>query len=83
MQAGAKYSIDVVSGTYTDVPVVFERPFASTPVCFCCLRTASSYSSYGSINPVPINASAEGFTIRLYNDSDKGAVPSINWVAIV
>lgn len=52
-------------------------------MCFCCLRTASQYSSYGSISPVPINATATGFTIRLYNDSDKGAVPSINWVAIL
>lgn len=80
---GTKYSVDVLPGAYTDVPVAFDRPFASTPMVFCCLRTASQYSSYGSINPVPINASTEGFTIRLYNDSDKGAVPSINWVAIV
>lgn len=80
---GTKYSIDVLSGAYTDVPVVFDRPFAAMPTVFCSLRTASQYSSYGSINPVPINASTEGFTIRLYNDSDKGAVPSINWVAIV
>ena len=82
IQTGVKYSIDVSAGTYTDVPVTFERPFASTPTCFCSLRTPSEFASYGSINPVPINASTNGFTIRFYNNSSNGAVPSINWLAI-
>ena len=82
MQVGEAYVIEVASKSFVDRKVTFPEAFPGTPRVFCSMRTKSQYTSYGSITPVPVDASASGFTIRLYNDSDIGAQPSVNWLAV-
>lgn len=73
----------VTGGTYKDVNVTFDSPFADAPHVECTMVSSSTSPTMGSIECTPINITATGFTIRCFNDTTAQRSPGCNWIAIL
>lgn len=69
------------AGGVTDISITFTTPMASTPAVLLTFQTTSSAANFGNCNLAALNRSANGFTIRFYNNGTATRSPGIRWLA--
>lgn len=73
----------VPAGSYVDVPITYGFEFATPPLVFTTMYSASGDPDYGDIAIQVVNSSrtTTGCTIRIINGSDNTRSPGFSWIA--
>lgn len=82
VQSGETSTISVSSNSYTDVAVVFDNAYSSTPAIMVSFITTSTAGGFGACSVAVNNRSANGFTIRVFNADSTTRQPVVQWIAI-
>lgn len=76
-------STSVSADTYIDVAVTFDESLAAAPMVIPSLVSTSTSSDIGKMGVSVINATATGFTLRIFNGSANTRAPGVNWIAVI
>ena len=82
IQTGYK-QVTAAANSYADEAVVFDTPFAATPTVIVSSRSTSTGVGSGNTSLAAINATKNGFTIRLFNADNTSRSPGVSWVAVL
>lgn len=82
IQTGTVDSVTVAAGAYVDVNVTFSGAFNGVPVVVAGFRSNATAASFGQCTLSTLNATASGFTIRVFNGSSASRSPALSWIAI-
>ena len=72
-------------GSYVDIPVLFNKTLSDNPIVTTNIVVSSGNNAYSLLVPQILytSVSQNGFTIRLWNNSNVAIAARINWTAIV
>lgn len=76
--AGEALPIGEVSKKHVD----FARPFSARPAVLLTIYSDSDLIEYKDLTISVCNTSTTGFDVNIYNGSNKGLIPYIEWAAV-
>ena len=82
-KVGQSGSFKATAQAITEKQITFITPFepGASVLVFLALNTLSDYPDYGLLSFGVSNITNKGFTIRVFNNSDRDLVPNILWYA--
>ena len=83
LQVGRIDSITVYAQSYDEVEIQFDTPYKTTPVIVASLlvNPSATQYQYGSVSCAVCSRSKNGFTVRVFNNSNTTRSPYIMWIA--
>ena len=82
IQHGTKSLGSCAANAYTDIGVTFDVAYSSAPHVVACLHTTSTAATIGSITLAVTSEDANGFTLRVFNNTSSSRSPNCHWIAI-
>lgn len=84
IEAKGKFNCpSVASGSVSNFKIAFGETLGGVPTVIVGLATTSTSASAGRLSVSAINATEDGFTLRVFNDSGSARSPGVNWIAVV
>lgn len=82
-KVGQSGSFTATAQAITEKQITFLTPFSegTSVLVFLALNTLSDYPYYGNLSFGVANITNTGFTIRVFNNSERDLVPNILWYA--
>lgn len=71
----------VAANSYQDFPITFDSPMKGKPTVVCSLLSTSTAAAIGSFTVSAINATATGFTCRVFNNATSARTPAMSYIA--
>lgn len=76
-------AVEIPANGYVDKVVTFDSPMPHTPSVNISLYSDSTrVANYSLVTATYYNATANGFTIRLFNGSSSNVAPAVLWLAL-
>ena len=71
----------IAAGAYVDFTITFDRPMKGKPTVVCSLLSTSTAAALGSFTASAIDATASGFTCRVFNNATSARTPALSYIA--
>ena len=72
----------VPANSYKDFSVSFSSAMKGQPHVVCSMLSTSTSPTMGSITTCAINATATGFTCRVFNNTSSQRTPAVEYIAL-